>query len=418
MKAPNWICIAAAVLTAAYLLAETAAFGQSRGSPASDDVTIEWIVVVPNDTPKDATLYITGSPTALGAWGLPGMALSRRPDGRYAGKATLPRGTVVEYKVTRGTWETVEKSAKGEEISNRSFKAEKDAVVEIEVGGWAASQPRRVESRRTGTIRTHENFKSKALANERTIRVWLPPEYESKKSERYPVLYMHDGQNLFDASTAFIGIEWGADETADRLIRAGKIPPLMIVGIANTPDRMSEYTPWVDKSRRSGGKGDAYARFLIEEVKPFIDKTYRTKPDRENTAVAGSSLGGLISLHLAMKHPQTFSKCAAISPALMWADGRILREIEASPERLKSVRLWIDMGTREGRQIETFSSAATWTQRLAKTLEQGGLTPGADFRYLEVEGGEHNEAAWAARLDQVLQYLFAVDPDRESKVDK
>jgi predicted alpha/beta superfamily hydrolase len=255
-------------------------------------------------------------------------------------------------------------------------------------------------------IRTHDHFKSKALTNERTLWVWLPPDYETKQDQRYPVLYMHDGQNLFDAATAFIGIEWGADETADRLIRAGKIPPIIIVGIANTPDRMSEYTPWVDKTRKSGGRGEAYAKFLIDEVKPFIDKTYRTQPDRMNTGVAGSSLGGLISLHLVMTHPETFSKCAAISPALMWADGRIMKDIEATPARLKGVRLWFDMGTREGRQIETFSSAAEWTRRLARTLEGGGLKSGADFRYLEVEGGEHNEAAWAVRFDQVLMFLF------------
>lgn len=382
--------------------------------PSEDNgVLIEWVVRTPASTRKDATVYIIGSPVELGAWGSPGKALTRRADGAHAISVRLPRGRAIDYKITRGSWDTVEKGSKGEEIANRRLDVEKQSVVEITVGSWAAesndpatSRPSPA-SRRTGTIRTHDRFKSKALSNERILWVWLPPDYETSKNARYPVLYMHDGQNLFDSTTAFIGIEWGADETADRLIRAGRIPPIIIVGIANTPDRMGEYTPWVDESRNSGGKGDAYARFLIDEVKPFIDQSYRTKSDRMNTAVAGSSLGGLISLHLALTHPEVFSKCAAISPSLMWADGRMLREIEAKPSSLKGVRLWFDMGTREGRQIESFNSATKWTRQLATALEKGGLKPDVDYRYLEVEGGEHNEAVWAARLDQILVFLFS-----------
>lgn len=375
---------------------------------ATDRVTVEWIVQVPLDTPKDAKVYVVGSAVELGAWSLPGMALTRRADGRYMGKVVLPQGMRVEYKVTRGSWETVEKGRKGEEMTNRRLTAEKNAAIEIEVESWAAGAGGRAPAnRRTGMIKTHERFKSKVLANERTVWVWLPPDYDKHKDARYPVLYMHDGQNLFDAAGAFIGIEWGADETADRLIREKAIPPIIIVGIANTPNRMSEYTPWVDESRKSGGKGEAYSTFLIDEVKPFIDKNYRTKADRMNTAVAGSSLGGLISLHLAMEHPEVFSKCAAISPALMWADGRIMKEVEAKPERLRGIRLWFDMGTKEGRQIETFDSAVTWTRRLKQALDKGGLRSGQDYRYVEVEGGEHNEAAWAVRFDQVLEFLFA-----------
>jgi len=393
-------------------LAPSSAFAQTTETDGVEWVTIEWVVSAPANTPKDATLFIIGSSAELGAWQPPGKALARRADGKFTVRVRLSRGRPVEYKITQGSWESVEKGPTGDEIANRAFRAAKDATVDIEVASWAVgsgsaqtSRPAAV-SRRTGAIHVHERFDSKSLSNQRTIWVWLPPGYEKDKTQRFPVLYMHDGQNLFDSATAFIGIEWGADETADRLIRAGKIPAVIIVGIANTPDRMSEYTPWLDKTRQSGGHGDLYAKFLLDEVKPFIDKTYRTKPDRANTAVAGSSLGGLISLHLAMTHPEDFSKCAAISPALMWADGRILKDIEAKPDRLKGVRLWFDMGTREGRQIESFGTAAKWTQRLAKALESGGLKPGVDFRYLEVEGGEHNEAAWAARLDQILIFLF------------
>lgn len=408
---PRWLVVAAMTFLLC-LCGHRRVLAQTSQHVPVDTVTIEWVVRVPEKTPPDATLYIIGSAAELGAWQPPGSPLARRSDGRFTARVKLPRGLTVEYKVTKGSWDGVEKGPNGEEIANRTFRADKDSTVDIEVASWAggsASSPAgrpAVVSRRTGTVHAHERFDSKSLSNQRTIWVWLPPGYEKDKNQRYPVLYMHDGQNLFDSATAFIGIEWGVDETAEQLVRAGRIPPIIVVGIANTPDRMSEYTPWPDKTRPSGGRGDLYARFLLDEVKPFVDKTYRTKPDRANTAVAGSSLGGLISLHLAMTHPEVFSKCAAVSPALMWADGRILKDIEAEPDRLKGVRLWFDMGTREGRQIETFGSAVKWTQRLAKTLDANGLKAGLEYQYLEVEGGEHNEASWAARLDQILIFLF------------
>lgn len=423
MHSHELIRIAFSVL-AFFALTSPFALAQATRAEADDSASVEWIVRVPKQTPNGAKVFIIGSANELGGWRPPGKQLVRRADGVYTAQLRLPRKASVEYKVTRGSWETVEKGPKGEEIANRVLKVEKDAVVEVEVASWASVASTRPASKaapvshRTGDIRTHERFKSKALGNERTIWVWLPPDYESKKGERYPVLYMHDGQNLFDAATAFIGIEWGADETADRLIRAGAIPPIIIVGIANTPERMNEYTPWPDESRKSGGKGEAYARFLMEEVKPFIDKTYRTKPDWSNTGVAGSSLGGLISLHLAMAHPDVFSKCAAISPALMWADGRMLKEVGAKSDRLKGVRLWFDMGTSEGRQIDSFSSAVMWTRGLEESLIKGGFKKGDNYQYVEVKDGEHNEAAWAARLDQILIFLYGSTSAASSEAGK
>jgi predicted alpha/beta superfamily hydrolase len=188
----------------------------------------------------------------------------------------------------------------------------------------------------TGNIKHHNGFESKILGNKRNLIVYLPPAYEQNANRRYPVLYMHDGQNIFDDATSFAG-EWRADETAKRLIDEGKIVPIIIVAIENAgAARINEYTNTtepvyvadkkaIDEGKKKkedveteGGKGEQYAQFLITEVKPFIDQTYRTKADRANTAVAGSSLGGLMSLYLAWKHKDVFSKFGVISPSLWW----------------------------------------------------------------------------------------------------
>jgi predicted alpha/beta superfamily hydrolase len=151
----------------------------------------------------------------------------------------------------------------------------------------------------TGDIQAHKNFHSNVLGNDRDVLVYLPPGYDASKGRRYSVLYMQDGQNLFDGATSFIpGQEWRVDETAQRLIGAGKIEPLIIVGIYNTKDRINEYTAAQDAKYEMGGKADLYGRMLVEELKPFIDGRYRTKKDAQHTGLAGSSLGGLVSLYL------------------------------------------------------------------------------------------------------------------------
>ena len=378
---------------------------------AAEDVPVEFFVSVPKDTDGKATLYIAGNLEAVGNWKTDVLALKRLDDGRYYAKVRLPDGAKLEYKITRGSWETVEKGKDGSEIANRQLTVAPGMKVEIDVQAWATQPQPAVDKPAlphtlTGEIRYHEKFKSRYLENERTLIVYLPPGYKKDADRRYAVLYMHDGQNLFDTATSFIGVEWQADETAERLIKAGRIEPIIIVGIYNNADRVNEYTPYKDKSEKTGGKGDLYAKFLVEEVKPFIDKEYRTRPDREHTAVAGSSLGGLISLYICMKYPETFSMCGAISPAIMWADGRILKDLRENTAKLKGVRFWVDMGTKEGKQVESFSNAIGSARDLIAIFDKAGLIPGRDYYYWEVAEGEHNETAWAGRLDKILLYFF------------
>jgi len=263
----------------------------------------------------------------------------------------------------------------------------------------------RAPSTLTGDIRFHRRFYSRILGNRRTILVYLPPGYDQATATRYPVLYLHDGQNVFDAATSFPGVEWQADETAQGLIEDGRIPPIIMVAIYHK-DRMNEYAPVYDPMAEIGGKGEAYARFLVEELKPFIDHHYRTRPGPEDTAVAGSSMGGLISLYLAASRPEVFSMCGALSPSICWADRWINHYLCEHDGWAGRVRIWMDMGTEEGLDIRKFRRGTSDLQLLERVLRERGMQPGRDYQCRVIPGGRHHERDWAARFDRVLLFFF------------
>ncbi|MGH9872154.1 MAG: alpha/beta hydrolase [Pyrinomonadaceae bacterium] len=269
-------------------------------------------------------------------------------------------------------------------------------------GATLAQQPHSL----TGDIRAHKSFHSNILNNDRDVLVYLPPGYDAAKRARYSVFYMHDGQNLFDGATSFIpGQEWRVDETAERLIAAERIEPLIIVGVYNTKDRIDEYTPAADAKYKMGGKADLYGRMLVEELKPFIDSQYRTKRDAKHTGLGGSSLGGLASLYLALKYPNVFGRSAVVSPSVWFASKQIVRYVEAL-KRKPNVRIWMDIGTKEGRTPEEAQQTVDDTRLLRDTLVKRGWKVGKNLNYFEAEGAEHNEAAWAARVESILAFLF------------
>jgi enterochelin esterase-like enzyme len=253
----------------------------------------------------------------------------------------------------------------------------------------------------TATVRAHKDFASKHLENRRDVTVYLPPGYETARDRRYPVFYLQDSQARIKA-----------DETAERLMRADKIRPFILVWVANTKDRFDECAFHHWPNLKKGGKGHLYGKFLTEELKPFIDKEYRTLPDRENTVVGGVSLGGLVSLDVCRVHSETFAMCAAMSPSLQWGDpkldppgigggedGDFFKDLDKDAAWVKKTRIWLDVGSKE------FNLARA--RRFARFLESQGRKPGSDFQYLEVKDAGHDVKAWAERFDQVLLFLFA-----------
>src|SRR5882762_4395760 len=206
----------------------------------------------------------------------------------------------------------------------------------------------------TGSIRQHRKFPSRILGNRRDVLVYLPRGYSRFSGKRYPVLYLQDGQNVFDAATSFAGVEWSVDETAQRLIRQDSIEPLIIVAIANTgEERIHEYAPTpgvIDtdaaRKKRSKGLARAYGRFLIEELKPYIDRKYRTKHEAEFTGLGGSSLGGLLTLALGLWFPEVFTRLMVMSPSVWWDDQVIVKMVEKLDHKLP-LRIWLDIGTNE-----------------------------------------------------------------------
>jgi predicted alpha/beta superfamily hydrolase len=250
-------------------------------------------------------------------------------------------------------------------------------------------------------LRKHQGFRSRFLRNQRDLIVYLPPGYEDQAGRQFQVLYLHDGQNLFDGATSFIpGMDWHVGQTADEKIAGGVVEPLIIVGMYNTKARIREYTP-TNVPKLGGGRADRYAKFLLEEVKPFIESEYRTLSGPENTGIGGSSLGGLVSLYLGLKLPQVFGKIAALSPSVWWNEHVMHRFAQAAIVQPRP-RIWLDIGTREGPRI------VHEVERFRDVLLQKGWRLSDDLHYERVEGGEHNEAAWAQRVGSFLQFLFPV----------
>ncbi len=356
---------------------------------------------VPAATPAGATIYVAGT---FNGWD-PGAAawrLAPQPGGAYA--ITLPgdvRGPI-EFKFTLGSWETGETDSAGRDAPNRPLTVPATGAVTWEgsVAGWRSGGPR-AAARHTASASVavlDSAFAMPQLGRTRRVWIYLPPGYRGSQ-RRYPVLYMHDGQNLFDAATSYAG-EWGVDETLDAL-RARGDGGTIVVGVDNGGTRrFDEYSPWRN-ARFGGGEGDAYTDFLVHTLKPYVDAHYRTIPDRLHTGVAGSSMGALISLYAGLEYPEVFGRIGVFSPAFWVAPELYAFARHSAP--LPGTRIYMVTGGREG---TTPQQVVRDHQAMADTLAAAGFAPGRDLVAVVRPDGTHSEGFWRREFPAAYRWLF------------
>jgi predicted alpha/beta superfamily hydrolase len=253
-----------------------------------------------------------------------------------------------------------------------------------------------------GTYDKRWTFTSTVLPSTRGIWVYLPPTYLENARAKFPVVYMHDGQNLFDVKTAFGGIEWQVDETMDAAAEDGTVREAIIIGVENTAARMAEYTPTVDSTVGDGGKADAYLDLLVKELKPKVDGELRTLTGREDTAIIGSSLGGLVSSYAGTTHSETFALLGVMSPSTWWDGLVILTDVAATKGKTPHpLRVYVDSG-----DSGPSSDDVTETAKLAQAYRDLGYVDDVDLKYVVQKGGQHNETYWAQRLPGALHFLL------------
>lgn len=368
---------------------------------------LTFVVYAPTTPPK-GKVYLAGSQND---WRVddPAFRFKELAPGHYELILELPRGTLLEFKLTRGAWPNVEVDERGQETENRRLTAFGNTTVRIDVAHWrdqaSAKQPAR---RRTTDVSVVGPFQIPVLGREREVAIYLPPNYHTEPNRRFPVLYMWDGQNLFDPATAF-NQEWAVDETCDRLIRAGKIEPMIVVGIYNGNEkRLSEQSPWRDARLDAQGEGHAFLRWVVSGLKDHLDSHYRTLTGPAHTGVCGSSMGGLTSVYAAYRYPLVFGRVAALSPAFWFARSQIFRYIAAQPRPL-GAKIYLDCGERETARVHPKRDFYKVAHSMVDLLALQGFTPGDDLMWVSDPTGTHAEHCWARRMGPALEFLFPGD---------
>ena len=358
------------------------------------------VTSLPMGAPPNTTLFIAGN---FNNWN-PGDStkiLTKRPDATYAISITPPNG-LVEFKFTRGTWASNEGDASGGFQPNHQFNyTGKPDSINIPILSWQDVST--VSHTAAPNVRIlDEAFNIPQLNRTRRIWIYLPPDYDAAQTKRYPVLYMHDAQNLFDKATSFAG-EWQVDETLNTLFTQGD-KGCIVVGIDNGGShRLDEYSPWTN-TKYGGGEGAKYTDFLVNTLKPHIDSLFRTKPDRENTAIAGSSMGGLISLYAAIQYQNTFSKAGIFSPSL-WFSDQSFEQVRQQGKQ-KPMRIYLVAGQNEENLSGGTDSNAVNLQKMYDLLKSKGFPP-SDLNLQIKPDGQHAEWFWAREFPATYQWLFS-----------
>ena len=362
---------------------------------AQQNVRIE-LNSIPSNTPGNSNLFLAGS---FNGWNPQNKNFQfQKNEKGYFLELSLNAGSY-EYKITRGGWDKVECTNEGKDVGNRTLKVDADATEGLSVGGWkdlfaSSSQTRKSTANKNVRI-IDTAFFIPQLNRTRRVWIYLPPTYNSS-TKKYPVLYMHDGQNVFDDATSFSG-EWGVDEAIDTL--GSKTKECIVVGIDNGgTKRLNEYCPYdfsLQGGQKGNGEGDLYIQFLVKTLKPHIDKKYRTLKDSKNTFTAGSSMGGLISMYAALKYPKVFGGAGVFSPAF-WVAPKIFDEIKAKGKKVNA-KIYFYAGVDEGESmvpmtIRAFNEMHRVSRSKMSTVIRAG--------------GKHNEPRWRIEFPLFYEWLF------------
>ena len=357
---------------------------------------------VPATTPANDTLFVAGS---FNNWNphSRAYALQKQADGTY--QISLPPSLgSIEYKFTRGSWPTVEVDGKNDQIANRKADLTASREITNQVLAWNVQGDAAKKHTASAQVRIlSASFAMPQLGRQRRVWLYLPADYAANPARRYPVLYLHDGQNVFDDATSFGG-EWGVDETLDRLRKAGQDATGSIVVAVDNGDqfRSDEYIPWASAELKDqphkGGQGSAYVDFLALTLKPYIDAHYRTRPEAAHTGIAGSSLGGLISVYAALKYPKVFGEVGAFSPAF-WVCNDSLRAYAKTHPAARTARFYFVCGPKES---ETMLPLMTqWRDEL-----RAEGVPAANLAFAAPADGEHREWFWRREFSAAYHFLF------------
>ena len=406
------IRILPSVLVLLGLLAGCSKDAPETSSPSDQSEEIQIAVLVPEETP---TLYLTGNLPELGPWNPSGLAMSGEGRERTI-SIQVPQHYNLEYKFTLGSWDREALSESGAVMPNFELFVDAETSITHEIINFKQDPKHYMENWQEsgviGRLAYWPDVTSGFLSESRHVSVWLPPEYDANPAQRFRVLYMHDGQNLFDPRMASMGTDWGVDEAM--MSGADQFEPAIVVGVWNSSRRMEEYSPWHEAKN--------YARFLIEELIPRVNAEYRTQTGPENTFVMGSSMGGLLSYYLVKEHPEVFGACGCVSTHFPLSEAvasriltgtasgdstpYILNDIEAGASIPEGARLFFDYGT-EGLDASygpTHDAVQDW-------LADQGLEENSDYIIREYAGADHNEASWRARLGDQLAWLLSESVD-------
>ena len=356
---------------------------------------------LPKETPTNASIFISGD---FEGWsgGLKKHQL-KLINGFYS--ITLPKkAESMLFKFTQGSWKTVESDNTGGSLDNRSYTFNKNNdTLNVKIAGWIHlfDQKKAPTISKNVTILNKEFFIPQ-LNRKRKVWMYLPSDYKVS-NESYPVVYMHDGQNLFDTNTSYSG-EWNVDETLDKLFKDKNLK-LIVVGIDNGGDkRLNEYSPWKN-TKYGGGEGNQYLDFIVNTLKPYVDSNFNTLKDKNNTGIIGSSMGGLISHYAALKYPKVFGKIGVYSPAF-WFSPEI-KDYTKKHGNLKDTKMYFLAGGKEGHKagFDEISQTVVDMNKAIDILKNQNF-PSENIKSKVVPEGKHNEKLWRTNFEETILWLF------------